>query len=497
MPSEVISCPYCSARVSLPAAGTPGQRVACPRCGDTFPYFAPERDEDAPDSVSAVPESPTRVPEPLPPARAHLPNWVIAVTVLAGMAVLAAVSLVFALSTVLARREHDWHLAKGETLSVPVAARLGLGVYLLSLVGTVLWDWNRRRRLIAAGEQPQALRGRWGTPILGAVVVVGVGLVLLSIQTRPSRHLPEAQPGGALPVQAVPPAQLAALGYLPEDTNLVVGFQVAEALREPAGKELLASSDGLGKGTRDRFKEWTGLELEDLDHAVLGLRLDEQTIPQVLLVVRTLRPYDIQRVVETLKAIRLTPAGGRTVYRFGIENPLRQNGYMWCPDERTLVIGLKAKDLERVPPVPRTGSDHLPGPVQTFLQERLRSATPLWVVGHVEDWKKTALHTFLSVWIMDDWAVLSNVRTFGLWLQGEGGITLNGAFACANDGAARALQQYLLAEENGEKKVLRSLGLPGEAQGLARGWSRTMKVEQTGPWVTLQARTGTEIPRTK
>jgi hypothetical protein len=412
------------------------------------------------------------------------------------MGVMAAIGLVYALSTVVTRRDFNRLSPKGEMLSVPLAARLGLVVYLLTLVGTGLWEWNRRRQQVAAGEQPRSLLGRWATPLLGAVVLVGAGLMLLSIPTRPNRHLP-ADPGGTVvPVQSVPPGQLAALGYLPADTNLVVGFHVAEALRDPAAKELLAPSpEGIGKGTHDRFKEWTGLELEDLDHAVLGLKLDDQLIPQVLLVVRTQRPYDVQRVVSVLKAVRLTQVGGRTVYRFAVENTLRQNAYLACPDERTMLIGLKAEDLKRVPSFPTSGIDRLPAPVQKLLQERLPAATPFWAVGHVDDWEKTALHSLVTLWIKDDWAVLSKVQTFGLWWQAEDGGTLTMAFRCADDGSARALRMYVMAEENGEKKVLRGVPLPADAQGFVRACARTLKAEQRDAWLTLHARTGPAVGR--
>jgi hypothetical protein len=335
------------------------------------------------------------------------------------------------------------------------------------------------------------MAGRWGTPILAAVVLVGVGLVVLSVQTRPNRHFPANYPENAPPGRAVPPTELAALGYLPDDTNFMIGFHVAEALHEPAAKEILeSSSNALGKAIRDRLKEWTSLDLEDLDHAVVGLKLDDQSIPQVLLVVRTLRPYDIQRVVSTLKATRAAPSGGRTIYRFGLENPLRQTGYLWCPDERTMLIGLKAKDLEGVPPVPRPNSEHLLAPIRSFLGERVRSGAPLWAVGHVDDWEKTALHFFLALWLKDDWTMLSKAHTFGAWWQADGAITLNAAFECADEMAAEMLQKYLVTEENGEKKIFRSLGLPADAQGPINSWSRTLRADRTGAWVKIRAERG-------
>jgi hypothetical protein len=468
----------------------PGQRVACPRCGDTFPFRLVDAD-DAADSPAAAVEPPTFAPQPAPPVRRPLPNWAIAVAILAGMGVMAAACLVYALSTVATRRDQDWHSTKRETLSVPLAARLGLGVYLLALVGTVVWERKRRRWLVAAGEQPQTVLGRWAAPVLGSVVLVGVGLVLLSIPMRSNRHLPAPAGGSGVPVQAVPPAQLAALNYLPEDTNLVAGFHVAEALRDSAARELLApSSERIGKTIRDRFREWTSLELEVLDHAVLGVKLDEQLIPRVLLVVRTQQPYDIQHLVQALKAVRLTQAGGRTVYRYELENPLRQNGYLACPDERTMLIALKAEDLKRAPPFPRPVLGRLPAPLQAFFQERLHPPTPFWAVGHVDDWEKTALHSFVRLGIKDDWAILSKVRTFGLWWQPEDVGTLKAAFRCVDEDSARALRLHLLAEENGEYKVLRGLELRADAQGMAGDLAGTLKAEQKDAWLTLRIKTG-------
>jgi hypothetical protein len=432
----------------------------------------------------------------VPPGPRRLPNWAIAVTVLGGMGIMAMVGLMFALSTVLTRREHDLHSPKGEILSVPLAARIGLGIYLLSLVGTVLWEWNRRRRLVAAGAQPQALFGRWGTPILAAAVLVGVGLVLLSIPTRPSRHLPADYPGDAHPVPARPAAEWTALGYLPEDTNLIVGVHFAEALRQPAGQELLTNAPpGIGDVYITHIEEWTGLKLADIDHAVLGLKLDDQPIPQVLLVVRTLRPYDINQIVKSLKAARLSQTGDRTLYSLSLEKLRGLTGYLWCPDERTLLIGLKARDFEHVPRFPRPGLERLPEGIQTFLKERIRTAAPFWLVGHVENWEKTFLAWLLKSW--EDWPLLTKVRIFGTWWQCDDGLTLHAAFQCVDGPSARALARFLRTEENGEKKVLRDLGLQPEAQPILRALARTLKVDQTGAWVALQATAGAEVIRRK
>ena len=38
MTPEPLFCPYCNARIPLPAAEGAAPRIRCPRCGDTFPH---------------------------------------------------------------------------------------------------------------------------------------------------------------------------------------------------------------------------------------------------------------------------------------------------------------------------------------------------------------------------------------------------------------------------------------------------------------------------
>jgi hypothetical protein len=61
MSTELLTCPYCNAEVTV-ARGTPaGRRVPCPRCGETFPYRPSEGVTAAPPpglQITAEPPAP-------------------------------------------------------------------------------------------------------------------------------------------------------------------------------------------------------------------------------------------------------------------------------------------------------------------------------------------------------------------------------------------------------------------------------------------------------
>jgi DNA-directed RNA polymerase subunit RPC12/RpoP len=105
MSVEPFACPYCNSYVTVPADAAPGQRVACPRCGEAFPY-RPRTEAAAAASPGAALATASSAAEvrTAPPRRA---NRLVAGIVLGGMAVMAAVGLVLALKTMPERRSRD------------------------------------------------------------------------------------------------------------------------------------------------------------------------------------------------------------------------------------------------------------------------------------------------------------------------------------------------------------------------------------------------------
>src|SRR5262245_15559352 len=100
MSDSTTTCPYCNSMMAAPG-GAPGRRVACARCGEFFtprpadggefitaapPAHPPREDQ----FLTATPPAPRASWRPSPdPQSGRLPNWALAVTLLAVMAFIA------------------------------------------------------------------------------------------------------------------------------------------------------------------------------------------------------------------------------------------------------------------------------------------------------------------------------------------------------------------------------------------------------------------------
>src|SRR5207248_7655219 len=102
--------------------------------------------------------------------------------------------------------------------------------------------------------------------------MAGVGLILalLTVHWRRQNDFRlKREPSTPPLVQA--PGELAGLGFVPAECNVVAALQVAELLNDPVAKKLLASPRpallDLVLGT---VEKWTKLTAADLDHIVMG-----------------------------------------------------------------------------------------------------------------------------------------------------------------------------------------------------------------------------------
>jgi hypothetical protein len=331
---------------------------------------------------------------------------------------------------------------------------------------------------------PQLGRRRWSNRMV-AMVVLGVmgcmataGLVL-ALMTVPERrandtglkaraHRPLAPPHEvpAEPLaRVVAPHKLAALGYLPRDTGLIVGVHVAELQALPVGQRLLHEPFTFGKASLnvDAYAERIGLRLEDLDHLVVGLVMDQSLLPRLTMVLRTRNDFEPEELRVRLKGERVASADGRVIFRFsppGRKLPF----YMYCPDRRTAAIALVAEQLEAVPAQPVAGLAQLPRELQELLRTRSEPTSPLWVAGHVDNWSKSPAR--LVVTKKEDMERLTSLQTFGIWAEFERAVTVKGALRCKDAAAAKALDDSLRAPR--------------------RAANPSLKTVLDGPWLTLQ-----------
>jgi hypothetical protein len=410
------------------------------------------------------------------------------------MATMAVLGLTFAEMTTPLRREHDLAKPRDVGFAIPLAARVARIIYVtalaLFLLGTVLRK-----------EKPR----NWAIRVGAGLVVALLALIALddamALLGRPSPFIPprwrreaevakESQPTA---VTGVAPAKLSGLGYLPRDTNVVLGVHVAEAIREPMGQELLRrfrlGPSGLGLVN---LEKWTGQRLEDLDHVVVGLKA-ELFPPRLTLVVKTRLPFDPAQLRASMKAERKIERRKRELYRFPLEQQFE--GLLWCPDDRTIVIGMFPTDFDDVPLAPLPDGSHLLGPLAQLLNERLRIGTQLWFIGHANDWNKTLAQPILRMAPQPEQELLAKVQTFGIWLQLGESLSINAAVRCADEAGAERVERYLAEKGVAAVAGLGLLGDPQQAEPVVQGLARTMVRQREGTWVDAQARAGAEALR--
>jgi hypothetical protein len=245
----------------------------------------------------------------------------------------------------------------------------------------------------------------------------------------------------------------------------------------------------------DNLEKLTGLQLRDIDHAVLGLNVENRLIPRLTLVVQTRRRYNADTIRAALKASRSPEPGERQLFRFKLEKPSLE-AVLWFAAERTLVVGLSEDDLKPVPAEPQPqGAGHLSRPLQEVLRERMGPSAQAWVAGHADDWDKTSVKLLLAGLRKEDRQVLGKVRTFAGWLQFGQGMSVNADFDCADDAAAEALERYLVPKDAGDRKPIRVLGGRPETEPIARELGQTLKAFRKDTWVTVQAKARADTVR--
>ncbi len=324
--------------------------------------------------------------------------------------------------------------------------------------------------------------------LMAGMALLGLALALATLKTRKDRH-PKV-PDIVLGPRTHAPAELPALGCLPEDCNLVAGVHLADLLQSPAGKKLLEPPRPFPVEKGLRFVErWTGMKLEALDHLVLGTALTGD-IPQLTVVARTRRPYRLEDVARSFAAKPL-PHHKKPLFRIKLE-PVG-GGYLWCADDRTLVLVLrpdavKIEDMDAIPALPRTGDNLLKCPLREVVESRLRQSA-CWVAGHLDPngLKGRDLAGFMAlsgVLPKNDSRLLETVAAFALGTQAAEDITLVGALKGRDLNAARKCEDFLKELARPEFGPLKVVGPSSGNAGLEQA--------AEGNWVAFQVRTTAE-----
>jgi hypothetical protein len=464
-------------------------------------------------------------------------NKSLALGILGGMACMALIGLVISLGTWEVRRAHDAGLPKDRTLPLYLGVFVGVWVVGLAFVavremqvrhqragGLAAMSANRATTtdIVAAGylnqvtttatiaagaldqgatrTSPSRLPLGYVLATIGLIALAGLAVTMLAVQISAQRASRPGLDRDESPVRIVAPAELAGLGYLPTDSDLIAGVHIAEAFKDPLAREFLVKmSFRVGKnevGLRS-IEQWTGVKLRDIDHVALGLRLKNSLLfPRMTLVVRTRLPYDAAAVRKALQASPAPEPDKKELYKITLgESVLDRVAIVWFADSTTLVLGLSANDFKRVPTTPREGVDNLP-PDLVRLMKQMGKGTPAWLVGSPESWEKSTAWDMLVRRAKDDPSakLLAKVQGLGVWFHFGNGMTLNAAFVCPDPATAKSLDKVLTGAD-GERKPL-ELPAPKRAlEPIYKELGQTLNSKQDRNWLRLQAKASEETLR--
>jgi hypothetical protein len=278
--------------------------------------------------------------------------------------------------------------------------------------------------------------------IMLVMAVIGLSYALWTTKLRRSRD-----PKALLdPIAIRRPLELQGLGYLPKDSHVIVGLHIAEWLNDKkVGKPLLEEP-------RPALLDWivkqaprlTGMTLDEIDHMLLAASFDTR---QVVLVVRTRRPYDLGKIAEHAKRSTTPLHQDKPLYEIALD-PMLGNALLWCVEEKTLLCVIpfdtpKLEHLRALSATPRTIGEVLPAPLHEAMKERLPKQTFLWSVGRLD--QLGTLKDMLQ-WVPGAKTyveAVKDLKAFAIGLEPVEGLTLTGHFHLTDAKAAAKFKTLL------------------------------------------------------
>jgi hypothetical protein len=296
-----------------------------------------------------------------------------------------------------------------------------------------------------------------------AMAIIGLSYALWTTKLRRSRD-----PKGALdPITDRKPLELKGLEYLSKDADVVIGLHLAEWMADKkVGRPLLDAP-------RPAPLEWivgqlpriTGMPLDQIDHVVLAGSFEKQ---QVVMVVKTRRPYALEKIAEVGTPLEPPLYHDRALYEVSFNPPAR--ALLWCVEAKTVVCVIRLGAVEPIhlaglSETPRPVDELLPAPLQAVLQERATTGERrfFWAVGRLE--RLGAAKDLLPLVPLGkaNLAALKDLKAFALSLEPDDGLTLTGNFEL-RDAKSAAACKVLLDRIKIEGAISQKAVLPPETE---------------------------------
>jgi hypothetical protein len=306
--------------------------------------------------------------------------------------------------------------------------------------------------------------------IMVAMAVIGLSYALWTTSLRRSRD-----PKLLLdPIALRRPLDLQGLGYLPKDSQVIIGLHLAEWLDDKqVGRPLLeeprpAPLDWVVK----QLPRLTGMKLEEIDHVVLAGSFDP---PRAVLVLKTRRAYTLEKIVESIRPSQSETHLQHPLYHFSL-NPLG-NAMLWCVEEKTLICVVplgepKLEHLQGLSAEPKKVEEILSAPLLDAMKERLATRQFLWAVGRLGQLGPMKDMAAMMLAGKADLGAIKDLKTFAVGLAPVEGLTLMGHFQVTD---AKAAAKF--------KTRLESVKIEG-----AKSQKVEISPEVQEPWVTWQVR---------
>lgn len=282
---------------------------------------------------------------------------------------------------------------------------------------------------------------RWSNRRIAGLVLIlmaliaagGLALALRTQSVRRARdYAPSVRTVAATTGRFIPPAQLAALRYLPAEIDGIAGLDVARALQDPIATDLMALARTRGQILGlDQLEQTTGLALADFDHVVMGVRLRQRMLA-VTVVAVTRRPVDLDNLRNVVRR----------------ESPVEVA--LQTPNPHTIVLTYPSRVATESRPQPGPLLEFgVPG---TLLRDHVKSDAWLWLVAQIPKDGPGAAEAVLPTLLPEAWKALVGVQAAALWIVPGDQVEANGFLQCKSAAAAGDLASvliHLLSSETG------------------------------------------------
>ena len=310
---------------------------------------------------------------------------------------------------------------------------------------------GRGQRLRVQATAQAELAKRKPKPVAALVLSVMLGMAALGFvfmwnttsERRARDRMADQTDPETIHAIVLAPSALPALGYLPKDVNAIFGLHAAECAAQEESRRFLHALRSLTVMPAGlRFDSLTGLPWEQIDHAVIGVRIEDRLIPRFTLVVRSQQHFDQATIVKALKAQR-KDRGKRSLYSFPLEG-FGIDGTIWMPDDRTLVICRSPDDFDPVPLNPEPGVEHFNADLQQIFRDSLPTGIVVWLAAATRNGEQVLSPlTQLGAISKTDLETFAPLQRLGIWMRAESKLEAALDADLRDEQAATRLKKYL------------------------------------------------------